>query len=329
MVASGVIALLKQPRRKLAASARHRLAELLAAAFARRVRPRGCRMGARRAPSREIVNFTWIQLRHLARRSRLGARSARRHHAGDGQLRRPAHLHLLHGLHGARRKLHALLLLPLALCRSHARRGHLQQPAAALHVLGDWSASPRICSSASGIKSPPPRPPRKKPSSPRASAISSSCSASSGSSRRPARCSSITTARARLKASRSPSLLAQHAGLGLTAAGAIGLLIFAGAAGKSGQLPLHVWLPDAMEGPTPVSALIHAATMVAAGVYLIARVYPLMSAGAARRSGNAPRRSPSSPGSARPRRSSPRSSPSRKTTSSASSPTPPSRSSAT
>ena len=75
-------------------------------------------------------------------------------------------------------------------------------------------------------------------------------------------------------------LLAQPAALGLTAAGAIGLLIFAGAAGKSGQLPLHVWLPDAMEGPTPVSALIHAATMVAAGVYLIARVYPLMQAGA-------------------------------------------------
>jgi NADH-quinone oxidoreductase subunit L len=74
-------------------------------------------------------------------------------------------------------------------------------------------------------------------------------------------------------------LLAHHAAFGLTAAGAIGLLIFAGAAGKSGQLPLHVWLPDAMEGPTPVSALIHAATMVAAGVYLIARVYPLMSAG--------------------------------------------------
>src|SRR5690349_18501511 len=72
----------------------------------------------------------------------------------------------------------------------------------------------------------------------------------------------------------APSVIA-----GLTVSHVVGLLLFAGTVGKSAQFPLHVWLPDAMEGPTPVSAMIHAATMVSAGVYAMIRMYPLLSAG--------------------------------------------------
>jgi NADH-quinone oxidoreductase subunit L len=75
------------------------------------------------------------------------------------------------------------------------------------------------------------------------------------------------------------ALASTPAFFGLSAAGIIGLLLFIGTVGKSAQWPLHVWLPDAMEGPTPVSAMIHAATMVSAGVYMIIRVFPLISAG--------------------------------------------------
>ena len=74
-----------------------------------------------------------------------------------------------------------------------------------------------------------------------------------------------------------PAIAAGHFAIGDATLTAIALLLFVGATGKSAQLPLYVWLPDAMEGPTPVSALIHAATMVTAGVYMIARTNAVFS----------------------------------------------------
>jgi NADH-quinone oxidoreductase subunit L len=74
------------------------------------------------------------------------------------------------------------------------------------------------------------------------------------------------------------TVFASLGGLSVETITAVALLLFVGAAGKSAQFPLHIWLPDAMEGPTPVSALIHAATMVAAGVFLVARTWPIFEA---------------------------------------------------
>ena len=74
------------------------------------------------------------------------------------------------------------------------------------------------------------------------------------------------------------ALASTPAWFGMTTSGFIALLLFIGTVGKSAQWPLHVWLPDAMEGPTPVSAMIHAATMVSAGVYAVIRMFPLLTA---------------------------------------------------
>ena len=160
-----------------------------------------------------------------------------------------------------------------------ARNGHRQQPAAPVHLLGigwagfvslDWLLVSQASAAAAA---------KKAFITTRIGDIGLLARNALALPRKAARCSFTITAMAAWNKPRLAKCRAArrwHGGSTVHRPADI-----CGAIGKSGQLPLHVWLPDAMEGPTPVSALIHAATMVAAGVFLVARVYPLMSAAAA------------------------------------------------
>ena len=105
---------------------------------------------------------------------------------------------------------------------------------------------------------------------------SPAAASNSGEAHRPGAATSTAQPMAGLRAQ---VMLEDRARTWIALLGLAAVLIFCGSIGKSAQFPLHVWLPDAMEGPTPVSALIHAATMVAAGVYLVARMYPVFDFG--------------------------------------------------
>ena len=250
--------------RRPATSARSSSAvSFVAAVIARSSR---CRASARRS-ARSCAVALGPARRRTGVDAQLGAarRPAERLHGARGERRLDAHPPLLGRLHGGRPRLQPLLRLPelLRLLDAAARPGRATSSCSSSG--GRSSARRRTCSSRSGSAATTAtsarhqglrhqRPRRRRPRArhvlhlPAAPGRWTSSTRSSGS--------------ARSRAER-PDLVA----------GCILLLV--GAFAKSAQVPLHTWLADAMEGPTPVSALIHAATMVTAGVYLIARMWPL------------------------------------------------------
>ncbi len=138
LAGGGAQRLLKQRQRKLAASLAigSMVLAFLLSLCAFSATPSAPRR-ERRVPRGGQLLLVPVRRSAMAARLRLGARPADGGHAGDGLVGRPAHLHLQPRLHGARRELHAVLLLPVAVRRRDARAGHRQQPAAAVHLLGN------------------------------------------------------------------------------------------------------------------------------------------------------------------------------------------------
>ena len=209
-----------------------------------------------------------VGLREHGRRRRAAlapARPAVDLHGARGHRRLDADPPLLGRLHGVRPRLHALLRVPELLRVLHAAAGPGRQLLLPDRRLGVRRRGVLPADLASGTGARRRRRRASRRSSSTSSATSASCSAPTSSS------STTGTLDFLERVRRARSEFARNDGD--LVAGC--LLLLVGAFAKSAQVPLHTWLPDAMEGPTPVSALIHAATMVTAGVYLIARMHPL------------------------------------------------------